>query len=105
MIKYYERTREVWPELDRLQLHATLVPFLCETLLNTIGYANVLQYHIRISSDNYWYDPNTATLYLAGPTMSIHDIIHEVAHHWALNHDKEHFMAMALLVELYKERR
>ena len=101
-IRYYEDTEHHWINLTLADLDVTLAPHLAERILTVLGLEGRLQYHVHPTGDWHRFDTEEIVAEFSGPTCSVLDIIHELAHWFEPRHDPHHAMAMQLLACAYE---
>src|SRR5271169_6111963 len=103
IIRYYEDTEHYWKELSELDMGVELAPLCAERILGKLGLIGQLQYHLHPRGDWHRFDTEELAAEFSGPTCSVLDVIHELAHWWEPRHDPHHAMAMQLLACAYEE--
>ena len=105
-LKYYDEEYKLWPDLGEVFVPHTLAPHYSQQLLERIGYRGRVQYLLKPNGG--WHHCERLNrgyiIHYSGPDVSLRDIIHEVAHLWAWEHDINHRMLMALLAIIVKEK-
>ena len=76
---------------------------MAERILERIGLDGCLQYHLHPEGDWHRFDTEQYVAEFSGPTCSVLEVIHELAHWWEPRHNAHHAMATQLLVEVYEE--
>jgi len=100
---YYEVTEAVFDDLAKTELPVWLGPWVAERTLQVLGLAGRLRYCLKPWGLWHHYDVAKRQVELAGPTCTVLEVLHEVAHAFEPRHNGLHLMSLQLLAEAWAE--
>ena len=86
-----------------MDLPVYMAPILAERVLTVLGLEGRLKYLLRPQGNWHHYDFVKRTVEWAGPTCTVLEVLHELAHVWWMRHDWRHLMAIELLAQAWGE--
>jgi hypothetical protein len=101
MLVYYQVTESHYSRLARMDMSVLVGPVLAERVLGELGLAGRLRYKLRPTGDWHRFEVGSRTVELSGPTCTVLEVLHELAHWWEPGHNGRHLMALQLLVEAW----
>lgn len=96
-------TETHYGKLAKVDMAVVLAPVWAERLLTILGLEGRLRYRLRPTGDWHHFDVHTRTVEMAGPTCTVLELLHELAHWWEPRHNGRHLMALELLTRVWEE--